>query len=200
MKTPSLTIRLLAVFVALGVASANAQNQFYNVVLNGPSESPANASPGTGFATVVVNPTAHILSLTVFFAGLTGFTTASHIHAPTAAAFAGTAGVATTTPTFAGFPLGVQSGTYFVQLDLTQSSSYNPAFVTANGGTVAGAEAALLGAIQANKSYLNIHSTTFGGGEIRGFLVAAPEGGATLGLMLIGLAGLALTARRLRHA
>jgi hypothetical protein len=44
--------------------------------------------------------------------------------------------VATTLPTFAGFPLGVTSGTYINTLDLTLASSYNPAFVTANGGSM----------------------------------------------------------------
>jgi hypothetical protein len=107
----------------------------------------------------------------VSFVGLTGNTTASHIHAPTVVALTGTAGVATTTPTFTGFPLGVTSGVYDHTFDLTQSSSYNPAYVTANGGTVAAANAALLAAIAAGKAYLNVHSVTFGGGEIRGFLV-----------------------------
>jgi hypothetical protein len=69
----------------------------------------------------------------VSFSGLLGTTTASHIHCCTPTPLSGTAGVATTTPTFAGFPLGVTSGTYMNTLDLTLASSYNPAFVTANG-------------------------------------------------------------------
>ena len=40
------------------------------------------------------------------------------------------------------FPLGVTSGTYDNTLDMTQATSYNPAYVTATGGTTAGAEAA----------------------------------------------------------
>jgi hypothetical protein len=108
------------------------------------------------------------------FSGLTGNTTASHIHAPTAFPFnlTNTAGVATTTPTFAGFPLGVTSGTYSNTLDLTALSSYNPSFVTANGGTAATAEAALTAAIAEGRAYWNVHSSTFPGGEIRGFLEA----------------------------
>ena len=53
---------------------------------------------------------------------------------------------------------------------MTLASSYNPAFVTAHGGTVAGAEADLLAGLKAGQAYLNIHSSTFPGGEIRGFL------------------------------
>jgi uncharacterized protein (TIGR03382 family) len=61
---------------------------------------------------------------------------------------------------------------------MTLSSSYNPAFVTASGGTVALAEAALFAGMAANDTYLNIHTTVVPGGEIRGFLVAAtPEPG-----------------------
>ena len=89
-----------------------------------------------------------------------------------------TAGVATTTPDFAGFPIGVTSGTYINTLDLTLSSSYNPSYITANGGTTASAEAALVSAIAAGEAYVNIHTTTFAGGEIRGFLQPVPEPGS----------------------
>ena len=162
-------------------------------VLNGPSEVPVNASPGTGFATVIFDSALHTMSLSVTFSGLLGITTASHIHCCTAASNAGTAGVATETPTFGGFPLGVTSGSYNNLFNLTLASSFNPAFVTSNGGTVASTEAALLAGAFANKSYLNIHTSAFGGGEIRGFLVQAqsvPEPGslALLALALIGFA------------
>jgi hypothetical protein len=39
--------------------------------------------------------------------------------------------------------MGVMDGTYSMLFDTTLASTYNPAFVTANGGTVAAAEAAL---------------------------------------------------------
>src|SRR5437870_1618268 len=81
-------------------------------LLSGPAESPPNASPGTGFADVFYNDQGHTLQVEATFSGLLGTTTASHIHAPTAIPFAGTAGVATQTPSFVGFPLGVTSGTY----------------------------------------------------------------------------------------
>ena len=171
-------LAVTAVTFAVGLfstATSTAQGTItYNAFLSGPNESPANASPGTGFATVVVNSTQNSLQVVLSFSGLTGPTTASHIHAATAVPGTGTAGVATTTPTFAGFPLGVTSGSYSNLLDLTLASSYNPAYVTANGGTTASAEAALLASLAAGTAYLNIHSSAFPGGEIRGFLTLAP--------------------------
>ena len=109
-------------------------------------------------------------------AGLPSGTTASHIHAPTPIplSLTSTAGVATQTPTFAGFPLGVSAGTYDHTFDMTLNSSYNPAYITANGGTAASAFTALKTAIAAGKSYLNIHSNAFPSGEIRGFLLPCP--------------------------
>jgi hypothetical protein len=91
----------------------------------------------------------------------------------------------------------VTSGTYSHTFDMLDPASYNPAFVTANGGTVASAEAVLLGGILAGDAYLNIHTEMFPGGEIRGFLVATAEPG-TLLLLGTGFAGLAGTAWR-RH-
>ena len=163
----ALVIGVLAMTYSVGHAAV----LHYQTTLTGPNESPANASPGTGTGEVTIDNVAHTMRVQAAFSGLTGTTTASHIHAATALPGTGTAGVATTTPTFTGFPLGVTSGIYDHTFDLTLASSYNPSFVTANGGTTAGAEAALLAAIAADKAYLNIHSTTFGGGEIRGFLL-----------------------------
>ena len=78
-------------------------------------------------------------------AGPPSGTTASHIHASTAIplSLTSTAGVATTVPTFAGFPSGVTAGTYDHTFNMTLTSSYNPAYITANGGTPASAFTAL---------------------------------------------------------
>ena len=108
---------------------------------------------------MTIDDIAHTMNVWVTFEDLIGTTTASHIHAATAVPWTGTAGVATTTPTFTGFPGGVTTGTYTHLFDMTLLSSYNPAFVTANGGTAASAEAALFGAIEDGSAYLNIHTT-----------------------------------------
>ncbi len=69
----------------------------------------------------------------------------------------------------------LHSGSYSINLDLSQTATYTGAFLTANGGTTAGAEAALFAGMRNGRAYFNIHSTAFPGGEIRGFLAAVPE-------------------------
>ena len=70
--------------------------------------------------------------------------------------------------------------------------------MTANGGTPASAEAALMASIAAGTAYFNIHSTTFQGGEIRGFLTLVPSPGSAA-LAAVGIGVIAL-GRRSRPA
>ena len=155
----------------LQAAPAHAIPITFVASLNGANEIPPVVTPGTGQATVVLDPTANTLRVEVTFSNLTSGTTASHIHCCVPSGLPGNLLVATTTPTFPGFPLGVTSGTYDNTLDLTLASSYNPAFVTDEGG-VPQAEAALIAALESGANYLNIHTVNNPGGEIRGILVA----------------------------
>jgi CHRD domain/Cep192 domain 4 len=136
--------------------------------LSGLNENPQHPqSTATGTTTVSWDTTTNTMIVNVTFTGLTTPNTAAHIHccatAPT------NAGVATTTPTFTGFPSGVTSGSYTHTFDMNDAASYNPAFVSLQG-SVANAAAALLAGLQAGRAYMNIHTQMFGGGEIRGFM------------------------------
>jgi len=180
---------LLALTVALAPA---AHATIYIGTLSGANESPPSGSLGTG--TVIVTISADLLSMEVQtnFLGLTGTTTAAHIHCCLVPAGPLNVGVATMLPTFTGFPSGVTAGTYDQTFDLTLASTYNPAFVGA--GTVDAARNALITGIATGTAYFNIHTSAFAGGEVRAFFTPLPEP-QTFALAVLGM-GVLLAARR----
>jgi hypothetical protein len=187
-----LAIGLSISLLALCGGVAHAAILTYSSTLSGLNEAPPNVSPATGQTTVLIDDVTNLMTVNASFSNLTGTTTASHIHCCTAAPFTGNIGVATSLPTFPLFPLGVTSGSYTETFDLLNLATYNSAFVTGNGGNVGSARLALLAGLASGRAYLNIHTTAFPGGEIRGFLTEVPEPGsiALFGLGALGLAGL----------
>lgn len=202
--TRKLNAVAFAILVLSSAAPAHAAVFVYQTVLSGPAEFPVNASPGTGFAQAIYDSTTHTLTVSASFQGLVGTTAAAHIHAPVLDPPTNpTAGVATQTPSFSTFPIGVTSGSMPATVyDLTLASSWNATYIAANGGTTAGAEAALIAAMNStthpnlpSRAYFNIHSSSFPGGEIRGFLTLVPEPATCA---LVGIASMALLAARRR--
>jgi hypothetical protein len=183
---PPITALLASGLLAFAFTMPATAVTVYTATLSGAAEAPPRATPGFGSAVVTVDMIAKTMQVQVTFADLVAGVTAAHIHCCTAPVGTGTAGVATSVPTFTGFPSGVTSGTYDHTFDMTLASSYNPSFVTAHGGNTADAFAFLVTGMDAGASYLNIHSTTFPSGEIRGFLQPVPEP-ETYALMLVGL-------------
>lgn len=146
-------------------ATASAAVIVYNFQLDGLQEVPPNASPGFGNASVTLDTTANTLNWNISWGGLIGSTTAMHFHGDA--------------------PAGVNAG------------------VIVNIGAISGIVSPSIGgtgitdlqeaSIMAGLWYVNIHSTVFPGGEIRGQVVPAPSAAAVL-----GLAGLGAMRRRRR--
>lgn len=191
----------LAALTAAALAAtlpAQAHEQVYAASLLGSSEIPAATTTGSGYAMVTIDFDLLTMRVQATFADLVGNVTASHIHCCTATPGSANVGVASQTPSFTGFPTGVKSGSYDHTFDMSLSSSYNAAFITANGGTVGTAFNALVAGLDGGNAYLNIHTSSFGGGELRALLAPVPEP-ETYALLLSGLGVLALAARRRRH-
>jgi hypothetical protein len=130
-------------------------------------------SPAIGHVVVTIDADLLTMRVATTFSGLEGTVLAAHIHGPTAESGEGLADVMTQVPTFTGFPSGVNAGSYDHTFNLGDSSSYNPAFISASGG-LSQALNKLLDALHDGTAYLNIHTSAYGGGEIRGFLFQVP--------------------------
>ena len=189
---------VLAVASATATPPVVAHETVYQAILSGAAEAPPNASPGSGFATVTFDFDLATMRVQASFSDLLGTVTSAHIHCCTSVPGAGTAAVATITPTFPGFPSGAVAGSYDNSFDMTLASSYSGAFIASHGGTVGGAMNALIAGLDAGQAYFNLHSSAYQGGEIRGFftpLAPIPEP-STWALLFAGLGLTALATRQ----
>ena len=197
MNVRTLLASATLVACALAQSSAMAHESVYFGQLLGSSEVPAATTNGQGWARITLDFDLVTMRVEAAFSGLTGNVTAAHIHCCTLPG--NNVGVASMTPSFTGFPTGVKAGSYDQTFNMALAASYNTAFVNNNGGTVCSAFNALTTGLDAGKAYFNLHTSSFGGGEIRAVLTPVPEP-TTSGLALVGLGLVAAALRQRRQA
>ncbi|MCB1901155.1 CHRD domain-containing protein [Cognatazoarcus halotolerans] len=182
---------LLLALVCMAGSAAHAATVTYFSGFSGSAEASPNASAGSGSLSLAYDEDANTLKVMLDFSGLTGTTTAAHIHCCSGPGVNSAVAVA-----LDGFATGVTAGTYNVLFDLSDPGVYAASFLSASGGTAAAAEMALATALASGQTYVNIHTTAFPGGEIRANPVAmrVPEPGA-IALIAIGALALYLTHR-----
>lgn len=140
---------LLSVLSMFILLTAQSQLRYFYTEISGANEVPANASAGSGVAIVKFNTSTKVAELYGNYRGMTGTATVSHIHTGAA---------------------GVNGGVFF---NLTNTGG--------NSGTISGTEALTSEEeinLFAGNTYVNVHSTSFPGGELRGQLTAVPEADA----------------------
>ena len=166
MKLSRLTASLLLTGLALCVVPARA-DFVAEAILDGAQETPPTGSPGTGMATFTYSSAAQDLTYSVAFQNLVAPAVMAHIHlAPP-----GVPGPIIFPLTNEG-PPSATSGTF--------GGILTAADLTPAGSITTFAEA--IAALEAGDTYINIHSTQFPAGEIRGQINVTPEP-ATLGLV-----------------
>jgi hypothetical protein len=165
---------------ALSGSSALAQSVTLTANLTGGQENPPVSTPATGTATLIIDLSTNNWTLDIQFGTLTAPLSVAHIHrAPTGS-----------------------NGPVIIGLDGMALSGGRPSWALlspgitsfSSGGPLAAPFAFPAGEVSnllAGNTYINIHSTQFPGGEIRGQLVPTPATAT-----LLGLAGLVAARRR----
>jgi hypothetical protein len=175
----------LATILALGLpAVATAATAIYSFTLDGTKEVPANLSPAAGSAQVTVDDTADTITFALTAFNLGSPVTGLHIHGPAL-------------PT-ANAPIVFNM--------LANATSQGPVTIGPNVipnsfAAFGGAGSTFADAINAAPSqfYVNLHTQSFPGGEIRGQLSPIPEA-SSYAMFIGGLAVLGLFARRRRQS
>jgi hypothetical protein len=194
------TLALIALSLPAGAALIpfDLQGQAGTGLLAGNETGAVGGTPGSGGEIgggITFDDASKVLTISVgwgtgnMFSDLTGAANGAHIHGP--------ANIATPFTTNAGvvvdFIANTTPGAGFSAPSFTVNTSATNGSVTGTVTLDATREAQLM----ASQLYINIHTPTNGGGEIRGNLVVVPEP-SSIGLAALGLFGVGL-GRRIRR-
>ena len=141
----SLVAGSLATLFICGIARADQVN--FKADLNGGSEVPPVTTAGKGGATASLNTATKMLTWSVDYSGMSGPVTAGHIHGPAAA--------------------GANAGV-LVPLAGNPASLASP---IKGSATLTDAQ---ISDLEAGRAYVNLHTDTNKGGEVRGQLQRSP--------------------------
>jgi hypothetical protein len=163
-------IGFIAVLSATPLAFAHELQ--YSAALSGAAQNPPNGSLGNGLALVMLDLDLVTMDVHLAFDQVSSGASSAAIHGLAPTPLVGTAIVATP---MLSFPTGVTTATYEHTIDLASGDSYTSEFVGASGGTVSDALNHLVSGLIHGQMYLNISSSSYPDGEIRGFLTTFPD-------------------------
>ena len=156
-------MQIAAVSICLAASGAMATTFNFAFPIDGLQEVPPNGSPHAGIGLASYNDVTGFLDWNIAWSGLSGAITGMHFHGPA--------------------PFGVNAG---IQVNIGGISGLvSPSIGSTPINALQGVD------LNSGLWYVNIHSTVFPGGEIRGQVIPAP---ASMSLLAIG--GLIVTRRR----
>jgi len=143
---------ILSFLLLLLTGITHAQLRYFYADVNSVQEVPTNSSTATGVVILTYNTVNKVLQVTGDYQNLTDTVTVSHIHGPAA--------------------VGINAGVLINLINTKGKSGTLSATATLT--------ATLEGYLYAGTMYVNVHSKTFAGGEIRGQVLAASTTNAVL--------------------
>lgn len=142
MKTRLIVCRSMLLGILLLLASLNVEAETFTTTLTGSQEVPASGSGATGYARIFLDEGAGMITFTVVYSGLSSTQVSAHIHGPA--------------------PIGTNGGVI-----ITLGSPGGTSNTITGSAAITPTQIAML---RSNQAYVNVHSTNFPGGEIRGQL------------------------------